>query len=32
VVESANGEVVNRLVGTIFRNHGDAYASQCRLR
>jgi branched-chain amino acid transport system substrate-binding protein len=31
VVELPNGEIVNRLRGTIFRNHADAYVSQCRL-
>jgi len=31
VVEMPNGEIVNRLRGTIFRNHGDAYVSRCRL-
>ncbi|MDR5709556.1 MAG: ABC transporter substrate-binding protein [Armatimonadota bacterium] len=31
VVETSNGEIVNRLRGTIFRNHGDAYVSRCRL-
>ncbi len=31
VVELPNGEIVNRLRGTIFRNHGDAYVSRCRL-
>lgn len=31
VVELPSGEIVNRLRGTIFRNHGDAYVSRCRL-
>ncbi len=31
VVELPNGEIVNRLRGTIFRNHGDAYAGKCQL-
>ncbi len=32
VVEQPNGEILNRLRGTIFRNHGDAYVSRCRLQ
>ncbi len=31
VVETPQGEIVNRLRGTIFRNHGDAYVGRCRL-
>lgn len=31
VVELPSGEIVNRLRGTIFRNHRDAYVSRCRL-
>ncbi|MDR5683829.1 MAG: ABC transporter substrate-binding protein [Armatimonadota bacterium] len=31
VEEQTNGEIVNRLRGTIFRNHGDAYVGRCRL-
>ncbi|MCS7236384.1 MAG: ABC transporter substrate-binding protein [Armatimonadota bacterium] len=31
VVELPNGEIINRLRGTIFRNHADAYVNQCRL-
>ncbi|RIH87117.1 Leu/Ile/Val-binding protein [Meiothermus luteus] len=32
VVQQPNGEIVNRLVGTIFTNHRDAYVDRCRLR
>ncbi|RDI94911.1 ABC transporter substrate-binding protein [Meiothermus sp. QL-1] len=32
VVQQPNGEIVNRLVGTIFTNHRDAYVEKCRLR
>lgn len=31
VVELPSSEIVNRLRGTIFRNHRDAYVSRCRL-
>lgn len=32
VVEEPNGEIVNRLRGTIFTSHRDAYAERCKLR
>lgn len=32
VVEAPNGEIVNRLVGTIFSGHRDAYWERCKLR
>jgi branched-chain amino acid transport system substrate-binding protein len=32
VVRAEGGEIINRLVGTIFTNHGDAYVGQCGLR
>jgi len=31
ITQDSKGRVTNRTIGTIFKNHGDAYAAQCKL-
>ncbi len=32
VVKEASGRITNKLVGTVLRNHADAYGKECKLR
>lgn len=32
VGKDAGGRITNRMMGTIFTNHADAYASACRMK
>jgi len=31
ITKDAKGRVTNRTLGTVFKNHGDAYAAQCKM-
>lgn len=31
ITQDSKGRVTNRTIGTVFKNHGDAYAAQCRM-
>ena len=31
VTKDAQGRLTNRTVGTVFKNHADAYASECKM-
>ena len=31
IAKDGQGRLTNRIVGTIFKNHADAFASQCRM-
>jgi branched-chain amino acid transport system substrate-binding protein len=31
VVKDSNGRITNKTIGTIFSDHGDAYASACKM-
>jgi branched-chain amino acid transport system substrate-binding protein len=31
ITQDSKGRVTNRTIGTVFKNHGDAYAAQCKM-
>ena len=31
ITKNAQGQVTNRTIGTVFKNHADAYASSCKM-
>ena len=31
ITQDSKGRITNRTIGTVFKNHGDAYAAQCKM-
>ena len=31
ITKDSQGRITNRTVGTVFKNHGDAYAAECKM-
>ena len=31
ITKDAQGRITNRTLGTVFKNHADAYAAQCKM-